>query len=56
MFRTAARHSSNLVFLACVSFGPPGIIAEAIPKVQRGSLNVGQGGLASSKPLWGKGL
>jgi hypothetical protein len=34
-----------------VSFGPPGVPAEAVRKVQRGSLNLGKGELASSKLL-----
>lgn len=51
MLPSTARHSSDLVLLVHVPFGPPGITAEAVPKVQRGSLNLGQGELASSKLL-----
>lgn len=38
MFPSAVRHYSH-----CLSFGPLVIIAEAIPKAQKGSLNVGRG-------------
>lgn len=50
-FPCTARNYSN-----SLSLGPLGITAEAVPKAQKGSLNVGRGELASSKLLWDKGV